>query len=102
MDSSQWMSDDSAGRGSLDQGHKDSRGRDIGSRFRDFHYQYRAAGEIMARGYRTPKLVVEAWMQSPGHKRILLSRDYKEVGSGYSERGAQETNDYWCVDFGSR
>jgi uncharacterized protein YkwD len=44
-----------------------------------------AVGENLAWGRRasgTPRQIVRAWMQSPGHRRNILSRRYHEVGLG--------------------
>lgn len=43
-------------------------------------YTYLYAGENLARGFNTSAGVVEGWMNSPGHKRNMLSVNYTEVG----------------------
>lgn len=40
------------------------------------------AGEVAAYGQKTPQTVVNAWMQSQGHKDWLLSEECVEVGAG--------------------
>ena len=40
------------------------------------------AGETLARGAITPKRMVRLWMESPGHRRILLSKSPRKVGLG--------------------
>lgn len=45
--------------------------------------KYRAAGENLAYGYKTPQTVVAAWMNSEGHRRNNLDPDFKYVGIGY-------------------
>jgi uncharacterized protein YkwD len=49
---------------------------------RDFARSCRswAAGEVLARGFRTPAAVVAAWMASPGHRRILLAPGMHGIG----------------------
>ena len=43
-------------------------------------YRYRFAGENLAAGFETAKLLVESWMESPGHRANILSADYDECG----------------------
>ena len=38
------------------------------------------AGEIVACGQQTPRQAVDGWLNSPGHKGIMLDPDQKEVG----------------------
>lgn len=38
--------------------------------------------ENLARGQRTPKEAVEAWMKSPSHREAMLSREYQDTGIG--------------------
>lgn len=47
-------------------------------------YDWQAYGENLARAQRTAAEVVEAWMQSPGHRRNLLSERFSELGIGYA------------------
>lgn len=48
--------------------------------FTNAGYQYRYAGENLARDFSNPQAAVDAWMASPSHKDNLLSSKYKEVG----------------------
>lgn len=41
-----------------------------------------ALGENLARGQKTPKEAVEAWMKSPGHRDAILNPDYTHIGIG--------------------
>lgn len=43
-------------------------------------YQYRYAGENLARDFSTPEAVVSAWMASPTHKDNLLAPRYEDMG----------------------
>lgn len=61
---------------------------------RDFGISYRAAGENIAQGQRTAEEVVNAWMNSEGHRRNILSPDYTHIGVGYSQTG-----NYWSQMF---
>lgn len=43
-------------------------------------YDFRFAGENLATGFETVELLVEGWMESPGHRANILSSDYADVG----------------------
>ncbi|MGJ9384475.1 CAP domain-containing protein [Salipaludibacillus sp. CF4.18] len=45
--------------------------------------QYRTAGENIAKGQRTPEAVVNAWMNSAGHRKNILSTSFTHIGVGY-------------------
>ena len=55
---------------------------------------YRTAGENIAMGYRTPEAVVNAWMNSAGHRANILNASYTKIGVGYVESG-----NYWTQHF---
>lgn len=46
----------------------------------DAGYNYRFAGENLARDFATPEAAVAAWMASPAHKENLLSTRYRDMG----------------------
>lgn len=48
---------------------------------------YRTAGENIAKGQRTPSEVVNAWMNSPGHRANILNGNFTHIGVGYVEQG---------------
>jgi uncharacterized YkwD family protein len=54
---------------------------------RDFGITYQSAGENIAKGQRTPEEVVQAWMNSEGHRKNILSGNYTHIGVGYAETG---------------
>jgi uncharacterized protein YkwD len=58
-------------------------------------------GECIAAGFNTPDSVVQAWLNSPGHRAILLSSAYWEIGVGYYT-GAGQYGTYWTTDYGRR
>lgn len=61
---------------------------------KSFGLTYRTAGENIARGQRTPKAVVDAWMNSSGHRANILNKNYKKIGVGYVADG-----NYWTQMF---
>lgn len=56
--------------------------------------RYNVAGENIAMGYRTPEAVVNAWMNSPGHRANILKESYTKIGVGYVADGS-----YWTQHF---
>jgi len=54
---------------------------------RDQGVTYKTAGENIAQGQRTPQEVVNAWMNSEGHRKNILSRDFTHIGVGYETSG---------------
>lgn len=61
---------------------------------RDFGVGYRAAGENIAQGQRTAEEVVQAWMNSEGHRKNILSANFTHIGVGHSGEG-----NYWSQMF---
>ena len=45
-------------------------------------YRYSAIGENLAVGYRNANAVVSGWMNSPGHRRNILTSGFDEIGIG--------------------
>ena len=60
-------------------------------------YKCTLCGENIAAGQGEPKDVVEAWMNSPGHRDNIMNKDFKKIGIGYSEGG--EYGAYWAQLF---
>ncbi|WP_031538472.1 CAP domain-containing protein [Bacillus sp. MB2021] len=54
---------------------------------RDFGITYQSAGENIAQGQRSPEEVVEAWMNSEGHRANILNDKYTHIGVGFDEGG---------------
>lgn len=54
---------------------------------KQFGISYTSAGENIAKGQRTPKEVVNAWMNSEGHRANILNKSYTHIGVGYVESG---------------
>ena len=59
-----------------------------------FGITYKSAGENIARGQKTPAAVVNAWMNSSGHRANILSTSYTHIGVGYVADG-----NYWTQMF---
>ena len=52
------------------------------SRLAAVQYDVRAAGENIAEGQRSGAEAMTTWLDSPGHRANILSRDYTEMGAG--------------------
>lgn len=61
---------------------------------RAFGLSFRTAGENIAYGQRTPLAVVNAWMNSSGHRANILNAAYTQIGVGYVAGGH-----YWTQMF---
>lgn len=61
---------------------------------KNFGITYRSAGENIARGQTSPKAVVNAWMNSSGHRANILNASFTEIGVGYVADG-----NYWTQMF---
>ncbi|MEH7378901.1 CAP domain-containing protein [Bacillus sp. JJ1533] len=60
---------------------------------KQFGVQYRAAGENIAKGQPSPQEVVNAWMNSDGHRKNILSSNFTHIGVGHVE------GNYWTQMF---
>lgn len=54
----------------------------------EFGVSYRAAGENIAMGQRTPEEVMDGWMNSSGHRANILNGTFTSIGVGYYVDGA--------------
>ena len=61
---------------------------------KSFGIRYRSAGENIAKGQATPQAVVNAWMNSSGHRANILNSSYTHIGVGYVANG-----NYWTQMF---
>jgi spore coat assembly protein SafA/uncharacterized protein, YkwD family len=59
-----------------------------------FGLTYKTAGENIAYGQKTPQEVMNAWMNSSGHRANILNPNFKKIGVGYSPNG-----NYWTQEF---
>lgn len=60
---------------------------------------WRAVGENIAAGQRSPLNVVTAWWNSPGHKANMLGEDYDHMGVGYYYKGNSKYGKHWVQVF---
>ena len=62
---------------------------------RDYNVRYTFAGENIAYGHKSAAQVVQAWMDSPGHKKNILG-DFTHIGVGIHEDNGRL---YWSQEF---
>ena len=64
---------------------------------KQFGISYRSAGENIAKGQRTPQEVMNAWMNSAGHRANILNSSFTKLGVGI----AKDSNGtlYWTQMF---
>ncbi len=63
----------------------------------NFGIRFSAAGENIAMGQRTPEEVMNAWMNSPGHRSNILSPSYTQIGVGFAKSSSGVC--YWTQMF---
>ncbi len=61
---------------------------------KNFGISYKAAGENIAKGQKSAAQVVQAWMNSQGHRANIMSTSYTHIGVGYVADGH-----YWTQMF---
>ena len=66
-------------------------------RMRAAGYTGSVTGENIAQGQNSPAEVVQAWIDSPGHCRNMMSPGYTEIGVGF-HKGSREQ---WVQNFGA-
>ena len=64
---------------------------------KEYGISYRSAGENIAYGQRSPEEVVNAWMNSEGHRANILNKDFTTIGIGYYQ--APNGTKYWSQLF---
>jgi uncharacterized protein YkwD len=61
--------------------------------------------ENIAAGFSSPETVVQAWMDSPGHRANILNPLLEEIGIGFffleHDEGKYQSRYYWTQNFGT-
>ncbi|NLR46027.1 CAP domain-containing protein [Priestia megaterium] len=82
----------------MDKGYFDHNSPTYGSPFdmmKQFGIEYKTAGENIAKGQQSPEDVMNAWMNSDGHRKNILNPDFTEIGVGY----VKGDTTYWTQQF---
>ncbi len=75
----------------------------VRERAKDAGYEWRAIGENIAEGQTSLAEVMTTWMHSPGHRRNILDRDFKELGAGLAlGKSGGRYRVEWVQTFGTR
>jgi uncharacterized protein YkwD len=83
--------------------HASPEGRTVRDRARDAGFDWRAIGENIAEGQTSVEEVMDTWMHSPGHRRNILDRDFREMGVGLAlGRTGGGWRVEWAQAFGTR
>ncbi|HEV7505121.1 MAG TPA: CAP domain-containing protein [Thermoanaerobaculia bacterium] len=83
--------------------HESPEGHSVRERSKDAGYDWRAIGENIAEGQTSVAEVMTTWMHSPGHRRNILDRNFKEFGVGLAlgkSGGGYKVE--WVQTFGAR
>ena len=84
-------------------GHTGSDGSNAGERMLDAGYDWIYWGEIIGWGFGgSSESMVNWWMNSPGHRAIILDSRYEDFGVGYARNENSDWVHYWTVNFGKR
>lgn len=76
--------------------HTRPNGKSFSSVLSENNITFRGAGENIAWGQKTPEAVVNAWMNSSGHRANILNKNYTFIGIGYHLNGSTP---YWSQLF---
>ena len=83
-------------------------GATLSARRRAAGYRGRAIGEVLAWGegrFASPRAAVRSWLRSPPHRRVLLGRNYRDVGVGIALGspfgGSMRSSATYAADFGA-
>lgn len=95
--SAQGHSEDMERRNFFD--HNNPDGKTATERMREAGYTGRTTGENIAVGQDTPKEVVDAWIDSPGHCSNIMNPNFTELGVGFFKTGNK--GPWWTQNFGA-
>ena len=68
-------------------------GSDWDTAYDEGGFDWYSAGENIAYGYETPEEVVDAWMNSTGHRANILNGDFEILATGFA------TGYHWSQNF---
>jgi uncharacterized protein YkwD len=76
--------------------HTGRNGSTLGSRVTAAGYRWSSVGENIAKGQPTPAAVMDAWMNSSGHRANILNCGFRNLGVGLAYDGRSPV---WTQDF---
>jgi uncharacterized protein YkwD len=69
-------------------------------RMREAGFRGCALGENIAAGQPTPEVVVDSWLQSPGHCHNIRDPNFDRLGVGYHPLPGSKYGHFWAQNFG--
>jgi uncharacterized protein YkwD len=78
--------------------HDTPEGVNVGTRVTNAGYRWSAVGENIAKGQPDAAAVMQAWMNSPGHRANILNCRFTNIGIGLAYQGRTPL---WTQDFGT-
>lgn len=75
--------------------HQGRDGSDLGRRVTESGYAFALAAENLAAGAPSPEETVGLWLASPGHRRNILTAEFRDAGIAYQGPGQ-----IWVLVFG--
>ncbi|MEU3610287.1 CAP domain-containing protein [Streptomyces sp. NPDC035033] len=79
--------------------HASPEGRDGGDRITAAGYDWRAWGENIHKGPKTPERAMEDWMDSPAHRANILNCAFRDIGVGVA---LTADGPWWVQAFGTK
>lgn len=76
--------------------HQGRDGSDLGRRLTEAGYAFALAAENLAAGAQTADETVRLWLASPGHRRNIMTAEFRQAGIAY-----QRTGEVWVMVFGA-
>jgi uncharacterized protein YkwD len=80
--------------------HDDPDGLTPFDRMRESGFKGCAMGENIALGQPSPKAVMDAWLDSPGHCANILNPGFDRIGVGYQPKAKNGSGPLWVQNFG--
>lgn len=71
-------------------------GTSFSTALKEQNISYRRAGENIAWGQKSPEAVMDAWMNSSGHRANIMNSNFTTIGVGYYQVNGVN---YWCQLF---
>jgi uncharacterized protein YkwD len=82
--------------------HRGSDGSRPAERVQRVGYDWAAVAENIALGAASAEVVVQGWLDSPGHCVNIMGPQYQEMGLAYFTDFARKGDIYWAQTFGTQ
>lgn len=75
--------------------HTSEQGKSPGDRIKAVGYNWTTYGENIASGFQNEEAVMNGWLNSPGHCKNIMGKNFKEIGVG-------RAGNYWTMNLAAR